>query len=220
MHTRDTKEGIARGEYSGWGDLKLHTVRSFLRRGFVPEAFKEFAIVCGLSKTDIKIDVGNLEAINRKIIDIKANRYMVVTDPVEIDASEILKTTGLGGKVRIKNHPEREEVREVAVTKRLFVSGEDFKRFQGRNVRLIDLFNITLDKTPTLAKSQEFDMKTPKIQWVGEKNVKISILKPDSVVEGLGEGAIGKLKLGEIIQMLRIGFGRVEKPGVIVFAHK
>jgi len=220
MHKRDIKKGVQEGMYSGWDDIRLTTVRAFLRRGFVPEAFREFSISCGLSKTDIRIDVGNLEAINRKLIDPLANRYMVVTDPQEIDVSGILKNTGLHDFVRVKNHPDREDTRNVSVTGKIFVSGEDFRRFRGRDVRLIDLFNLELDKEPKLSKSQEFDMKTPKIQWVSQKNVKARILKQDGEVEGLGEKAVGELKGGEIIQMLRIGFGRVEKQGTIVFAHK
>lgn len=220
LHTRDIKKGIQEGKYSGWDDLRLPTVRAFMRRGFVPESFRAFSIICGLSKTDIRIDVGNLEAINRKIVDPTANRYMVVTGPEEIDISGILEMSGLEGKVKIKNHPEREETREVAVTEKLFVSGEDFKRFEGRDVRLIDLFNVTLGKKPALSENQEFDMKTPKIQWVSEKNVAVRILMPEKEITGLGEDALKKIKKGKIIQMLRIGFGRVERPGVIVFGHK
>ena len=220
LHTRDIKKGIAEGRYTGWDDLRLPTVRAFLRRGFVPEAFRQFSIVCGLSKNDIRIDIGNLEAINRKLVDSKANRFMAVISPREIDISEILKATGLGSKVKMKNHPEQKETREVAVTKKLFVSGEDFKRFEGREVRLLELFNVNLAEKPSLAKSQEFDMKTPKIQWVSQKNCKVKILMPGKEVEALGEEALGKVKPGEIIQLVRLGFGRVEKPGVIAFAHK
>jgi len=220
MHTRDIKKGIQEGRFAGWDDLKLPTVRAFLRRGFVPQAFREFAAVCGLSKTDISIDLGNLEAINRKIIDPEASRYMFVAEPKGVDVSGILEKTGLGGFVRVKNHPEREETREVSVTGKLWVSGEDFKRFSEREVRLIDLFNVVLGEECRLAKSQEFGMKTPKIQWVSEKNVPVKILMPGKEVSGLGEEAIKKLKIGEIVQLLRVGFCRVEKPGVLVFGHK
>jgi len=218
VHKSDIRKGIRAGQFNGWDDLRLPTVRSFIRRGFSPQAFKEFAIVCGLSKTDIEIDLSNLEAINRKVIDRQADRYMVVTQPEEIDISGILEKTGMSYAL-VKNHPEREDARKVAVTKKLFVSGEDFRRFHGREVRLIDLFNVVLDKKSRLAKSQEFDMKTPKIQWVSRK-VDVRILYPREEVKVVGEEALGKARIGQVIQMVRIGFGRVEKPGVVIFGHK
>lgn len=220
LHTRHIKEGIREGRYTGWDDPRLPTVRAFVRRGFVPQAFADFAMVCGLSKTDIRIDLTNLEAINRQHIDGQASRFFAVVDPVEIDVGDILKHTGLEGIVNVKNHPEGVETREVAVTKKLLVTGEDYKRFEGREVRLIDLFNVKLEGHASLAKEQEFTPKTPKIQWVPEKNKKIEIVFPTGTVEAVGEQALGKAKAGTILQLVRIGFGRVEKPGVIVFGHK
>ena len=219
LHTRDIKQGIREGKYSGWDDLRLYTVRAFLRRGFQPEALRKFSEICGLSKTDIRIDIGNLEAINRKLLDSRANRYMAVLKPEEVDISSMVRK-GMGDYVHVKNHPEREDTRKVAVSGRLYVSGEDFRKFKGQEVRLMDLFNVVLDTKARLAKNQEFDMKTPKIQWVAERNVKLDVLFPDRVEKALGEEAIGRLGEGEIIQMIRIGFGRVEKQGTVVFAHK
>lgn len=87
LHTRDIKEGIKEGKYSGWDDIKLFTLRSLFRRGFQPEAFFSFAEQTGLSKTDIVIGIENLEGHNKKIIDKMANRYMVVIDPIKLSVS-------------------------------------------------------------------------------------------------------------------------------------
>lgn len=219
MHKRDIIQGIQEGRFSGWDDLRLHTIQSFSRRGFVPETLKEFSLLCGLSKNDIRIDLGNLEAINRKFVDLRANRYMVVLDPVEIDITGVLSVNPVKS-VKAKNHPEREDTRELLVTQNIFVSREDFEKFIGKNVRLLDFCNIRLDKRASFSKKQTFDMKTPKIQWVSENNVPITVLYPGKETKGFGEEALWKVKPGEIIQMIRIGFGRVEKPGVIVFGHK
>jgi hypothetical protein len=55
---------------------------------------------------------------------------------------------------------------------------------------------------------------------VSGKGIKVRILYPGKEVSALGEEDLKKAKRGEIMQMVRIGFGRVEKEGVIVFAHK
>jgi len=63
-----------------------------------------------------------------------------------------------------------------------------------------------------------------KVQWVSEPNVKVDIIKPGETISGLGEPSIQKLKPGDIIQMERVGFGRVDAvlkdKIVICWAHK
>ena len=62
-----------------------------------------------------------------------------------------------------------------------------------------------------------------KIQWVSEPNVRVEILTPEKTLTGLGEPEMKKLKTGEIIQMERIGFGRVDsvkEKVTVCFAHK
>ena len=75
---------IREGKVSGWDDPRLPTIRAFLRRGFQPDAIKILAAQCGLSKNDIELSWENLDTQNRKIVDSLANRYMVVTDPVQL----------------------------------------------------------------------------------------------------------------------------------------
>ena len=63
-----------------------------------------------------------------------------------------------------------------------------------------------------------------KIQWVSSPHVKVKILMPDgSVKNAIGEIEMKKLKVGDIIQMERIGFGRIDEKGetiIICFSHK
>lgn len=226
LHTRDVAEMIRKKEISGWDDPRLPTVRALIRRGFTPEAFRLLSVQVGLTKHDINIDWETFYGINRKLIDSGAERYRVVTDPVGIDIGSCIKETGTGKAVSVQKHPERSDTRKVAVTPRVYISGEDFKRLAGKNIRLLDLFNVRLDKRKKcgLARSQAITGSIQKIQWVPEGGIPVTILKPDAVIEGKGEHAMKGLAKGEIIQMLRIGFGRVDnktKTGIkIVFAHK
>ncbi len=222
-HTRDIVERIKSGKISGWDDPSLPTVRALLRRGFRPEAFRLFAVQCGLTKHDINIEWETLYGINRRIIDSGAERYRVVIDPVGIDVSGCIKGAGVGKTVSVQKHPDRRDTREVPVTPKIYVSKEDFRDFKNKEVRLLDLFNLRLGKKPKLSKSQVINEKIQKLQWVPEKNVPVKIVKPDGVLQGIGEPAMKNLKVGDVIQMLRIGFGRVDKKGdeiQIVFAHK
>ena len=64
------------------------------------------------------------------------------------------------------------------------------------------------------------------IQWVPvEDNVNVKIVMDDaSVKEGLGEGALTDLEVGDIVQFERVGFARLDEIKddelVFYFAHK
>jgi glutamyl-tRNA synthetase len=59
---------------------------------------------------------------------------------------------------------------------------------------------------------------------VSEPNIKIKVVMPDEKIKsGLAEPNIKKLKVGDVIQLQRFGFCRVDKTGketVLYFAHK
>ncbi len=216
-------EGIKKGLYTGFDDPKLATLKSFRRRGILPEAIRAYILNLGLNESETTVDLEILFSENRKLIDKTADRYMVVLDPVEIDISGPVKKSGKNF-AEVKYHPEKEEARKIVVGNKIFISGEDFKNLKGKEVRLIDLFNVKLDKKVVYSKEQEFDFETKKIQWVSENNIKVKIISPGGILEGVGEKNLLKLKEGGIIQMLRIGFARVDevvKDGITVYwSHK
>ncbi len=218
MHTRDIKKAIQEGRLRGWDDPSLPTLRALLRRGFQPEALKELALKIGLTKTDIKLGWENVEAFNRKIIDRIANRYFAVIDPVKIKIKGLEK-----GKVKLKRHPDVPERGEREIPydpERIWVSREDFEKFRGREIRLIGLCNLKLDLEAEFT-GTELRPHLKKIQWVSEPHHPIRLVKPKEELEGLGEPELKRAELGEVIQLERIGFGRIDskEPLVIFWAH-
>ena len=222
LHTRDIKEMIAKGEVSGWDDPRLPTIRSLLRRGFQPEAIRNLAMQCGLSKNDIELSWENLDTQNRKLIDPVANRYMVVVDPVKLSVYSPPKIQEVFENYH-PDFPERGKKKIPVNHSEIYISKEDFERFRGKVIRLKGLYNVSLvRKTKYVGSEVLRDM--PKIQWVSTPNVKVRIVKKFETLEGLGEPEMRKLRKNDIIQMERIGFGRVdsnERKGLVVyFAHK
>jgi len=213
---------IKGGNLMGWDDPRLTTLISLKRRGFVPKAIVEFLISTGVSKAESTLTWDMLESFNRSIIDSKCNRYFSVFDPVEIKVENVPKIKN----VRVHLHPDfpKRGYREVPVnTDKIIISREDFKKFIGKEVRLIGLFNVKLDKRAEFA-SKEIIMEMPKIQWVSEKSVPVTIVMNDgSTKKGIAEPEIKKLKANDRIQFMRFGFCRLdsEKPGfVFYFTHK
>jgi glutamyl-tRNA synthetase len=219
MHTRDIKAEIAAGRISGWDDPSLPTLRALLRRGYQPEAFKQLALQIGLTKTDIKLGWENLDGINRKIVDPVANRYFAVIDPIPIEIKIDVK------EVKQNLHPDfpQRGYREIPVGKTIYIQKSDFESLKGKQFRLIGLCNIVLKEGIAIVKGKQIVKDMPKIQWVSEQNAKIKIIKPGHILTGLAEPDIAKCKVGDIVQLERIGFGRIEKIGkevVFVWAHK
>ncbi len=222
IHTRDIREMLAKGEVSGWDDPRLPTIRSLHRRGFRPDAIKNLAVQCGLSKNDIELSWENLDGQNRKLIDPVANRYMAVVEPVR------LRPEGVPEKREVfealhPDFPERGKKKIPVDPKNIYISKEDYEKFRGNVIRLKGLCNISLVNKPKCI-GDEVVREMQKIQWVSEPNVKVRLVTKDGALEGIGEPEMAKLRPNALVQLERIGFCRVDsnngKEVVVYFAHK
>ncbi len=199
------REEVKSGKFIGWDDPRTWSMQSLERRGIKAEAIREFVKEIGLNKQDITVPIDSLYAINRKIVDFKANRYYFVEAPVKIDITTSHKLKN----IEIPIHPEKKEKRKVKVTKSILVSSSDFNELKGEEVRLLHLFNVNLNRE---AKITSFENKEiPKIQWVSG-GVNARVLMPNGEwISGLAEPAIKKLKKDEIIQFERFGFVKYDR---------
>jgi glutamyl-tRNA synthetase len=222
IHTRDMKEWIREGKVHGWDDPALPTARALLRRGFQPEALRKFALTTGLTKTDIKVGWENIEGINRKLVDSLSNRFMVVCDPERISVRQAPVIREAHEDLH-PDFPARGRKTMPVDLNRIYVSGNDWRRLQGKTIRLKGLGNIKLGKTSEYA-GNSIVSAMPKIQWVSEPNVDVELFTPKGRLKCLGEANLKKLKPGTLIQMERVGFGRVDsvssKKVVVYFAHR
>lgn len=227
-HTRDIKEKIGKGIYSGWDDPRLHTLAALRRRGFQGKAFQECAVVAGLSKTDIRFSMESLETANRKIIDPLANRYMAVFDPVKISLSGHPKAISSTSEPLHPDFQERGSKQMPVRFDSISISGDDYARLEGGEFRLKGLANVKLDGKQASYVGNELARDMQKVQWVSVPNVSVELVVPEGerlvIRKGMGEQAMSGLKPGSLIQMERVGFGRVdavEKGRVVLYwAHK
>lgn len=218
---RRIREMIKKKELMGWDDPRLTTLIALKRRGFVPEGIKNFLISTGISKSEGIVGWEILEAENRKVIDAEANRYFAVLNPVKISVKNVsMKTT------RALLHPDfpNRGYKKIPVnTKKIYIEKEDLKKFNGKEVGLMNLFSVKIFPEAEFV-SKKIKYEIPKIHWVSEPNTKIKIIMSDgSVKTALAEPAIKKIKLSQLIQFVRIGFCRVDKIGkeiVLYFTHK
>jgi glutamyl-tRNA synthetase len=226
--TSGLRKAIEAGEYTGWDDPRLPTIRAIRRRGIQAEALKKFMTEMGVGMTDVSISMESLYAENRKIVDPIANRYFFVWDPVELKIIDLETTVA-----KLPLHPtdHARGIREVAVGNKVFVCREDLEKLEvGSVLRLKDLSNIEITSlSPLRAKKSATSLENIKkmkgkiIHWAPIDGIRVKVRGPDGDIEGLGENGIAA-ELDKIVQFERFGFCRIdsvdEEKIVAYFAHK
>ena len=226
LSTSKALEGIENGTYSGWDDPRLGTLRAIARRGIDPRTIYELITEIGVKMADSAISWKKIYGLNRNFIEPIANRYFFVENPCEITVEGYED-----GKVDIERplHADHEDRgnRILPFDGKAYLASEDFK---DGIVRLMDAVNVDIDGDKVSYNSTSFeearDLKAKIIQWVPvEDNVNVKLVMDDaSVKEGLGEGALADLEVGDIVQFERVGFARLDEIKddelVFYFAHK
>lgn len=143
---------VQKGIVSGWDDPRMPTLSGFRRRGYTPEAIRNFCGSIGVSKTNGTIEFALLEHHIREDLNKRAARVMAVVDPVKViidnypdDTSEELEAV---------NNPEDPSMgtRMVPFSKVLYIERDDFREdppkqyyrlSPGREVRLRYAYFVT-----------------------------------------------------------------------------
>ncbi|MGB7572021.1 MAG: glutamate--tRNA ligase [Methanothrix sp.] len=220
--TSKLRKAIEAGEYSGWDDPRVPTVRAMRCRGIRAEALRKFMIDLGVGETDISISMDSIYAENRKIIDSEANRRFFVWDPVALEIEGDVPALA-----QAPLHPAIDRgFREIPAGNRLFICKSDLEGLKvGDNIRLKDLCNIEIiSLEPARARFLARDMgqRTKIIHWAPLDGPKVRVLRPDGADEGFGEAGIAE-ELGRVVQFERYGFVQVNgvgEPIVAYFAHR
>jgi glutaminyl-tRNA synthetase len=152
MSKRKLRQLVTGGHVGGWDDPRMPTVSGLRRRGYTPEAIRDFCARIGVAKKENVIDVGLLEHCVREDLNRRAPRVMAVLRPLKVvltnypaDASE---------EMDVVNNPEDASAgtRKVPFSRELFIERDDFmedppKKFfrlaPGREVRLRNAYLVT-----------------------------------------------------------------------------
>ena len=117
---------------NGWDDPRMPTITGLRRRGYTPEAIRNFADTIGIAKRENLVDVSLLEFHIREHLNKLAPRVMAVLNPVKVVITNLPEdhTEWL----RAENNPEDESAgfREVPFSRELYIEQEDFREEANR----------------------------------------------------------------------------------------
>lgn len=136
---------VQKGYVSGWDDPRMPTLSGIRRRGYTPEAIRNFCGSIGVSKSNGVIELALLEHHIREDLNKRARRVMAVIDPIKVVIDNY--PDGQTEEHIAPNHPDAPEMgsRAVPFSKVLYIERDDFREvpppkyhrlFPGQEVRL------------------------------------------------------------------------------------
>ena len=132
MSKRKLLQLVKENHVNGWDDPRMPTISGLRRRGYTPESLRLFCDRIGIARRENVIDVGLLEYCIREDLNKRANRLMVVLDPVKliIDNYPEGKNELLVGE----NNPEVENSgeRDLPFGRELWIERDDFMELPGK----------------------------------------------------------------------------------------
>src|SRR5262244_2963530 len=152
MSKRKLRQLVEQGTVRSWDDPRMPTLSGLRRRGYTPEAIRNFCDAIGVAKRDAIVDVAQLEHAIRDDLNKRSPRVMAVLRPLRVvienypeNATEELEAV---------NNPEDPAAgtRKVPFSRVLYIEQDDFrenppKQFfrlaPGREVRLRYAYFIT-----------------------------------------------------------------------------
>jgi glutaminyl-tRNA synthetase len=157
MSKRKLLQLVQEKHVESWDDPRMPTISGMRRRGYTPEALRDFCDRVGIAKRENLIDVGLLEFCVREHLNKVALRRMVVFDPLKIVITNYPQTIGDVEILTGEDNPEDEksESRDIPFGRELYIEREDFmevppkkyfRLFPGGMVRLKHAYIIRCDE--------------------------------------------------------------------------
>ena len=136
---------------NGWDDPRMPTISGLRRRGYTPEAIREFCDRIGVAKKENLIDMALLEHCVREDLNRRAPRVMGVLDPLRVVIENYPED--LVEEMEVVNNPEDPSAgtRDVPFSRVIYIEADDFredppKKFfrlaPGREVRLRNAYFV------------------------------------------------------------------------------
>jgi glutaminyl-tRNA synthetase len=158
---------------NGWDDPRMPTISAVRRRGYTPEAIREFCDKIGVAKRDNMIDLSLLEFCVREHLNKISLRRMVVVNPVKV---VITNYPDRGEMVKMENNPEDPNggEREMPFSREIYIEQEDFmevppkKYFRLSPGQMVRLKSAYIIKCEEVVKNSDGTIKELRCTYIPE----------------------------------------------------
>lgn len=144
MSKRHLKKLVDEGVVDGWDDPRMPTIAGIRRRGYTPEAIRDFCEQIGVAKANSLVDVAMLENCVRNDLQYKVESRNVIENPIKVIITNYPED--MTEEIEMENNRNNEELgnRTVPFSRELWIDGEDFmeeppkkyfRMFPGNEVR-------------------------------------------------------------------------------------
>jgi len=145
-------ELVENSHVAGWDDPRMPTVAGMRRRGYTPDAIRNFCTAIGVAKNDNVVDIALLEHCVREDLNERAPRVMGVLRPLKVIIDNY--PDDQVEEFEFANHPQNTamKTRKVPFSKELYIERNDFdenppKKYKrlapGREVRLRNAYVLS-----------------------------------------------------------------------------
>ncbi|WP_419919681.1 glutamine--tRNA ligase/YqeY domain fusion protein [Candidatus Poriferisocius sp.] len=152
LSKRRLSELVSKGHVSGWDDPRMPTLQGLRRRGYPPNAIRQFCRHIGVARVDGTVEVELLESFVRRELNAVALRRMAVLDPLRLVIENYPE--GQTEMREAANNPEDPSAgtRQVPFSRVLYIERDDFmldpppkfyRLAPGREVRLRSGYFVT-----------------------------------------------------------------------------
>ena len=127
MSKRKLRQLVEQGKVRGWDDPRMPTLSGLRRRGYTPEAIRNFVAAVGVSRTNGIVELAMLEHFLREDLNKRAPRVMAVLRPLKIVIDNYPEDQVEG--MDAQNNPEDESAgyRKVPFSRELYIEQDDFR---------------------------------------------------------------------------------------------
>jgi glutaminyl-tRNA synthetase len=155
MSKRKLRKLVEEGYVDGWDDPRMPTISGLRRRGYTPEAIRDFCERIGVAKRISTVDIALLEHCIREDLKLKEPRMMAVLRPLKVVITNYPENEV--EYLEVENNQENPEMgtRKVPFSRVLYIEQDDFmeeppKKFfrlsPGKEVRLKNAYFIKCEK--------------------------------------------------------------------------
>ena len=117
---------VERRLVSGWDDPRMPTIAGIRRRGFTPEAIRDFCTRIGVAKKENVIDIALLEHTVREDLNRRARRALAVVRPLKVIIENYPE--GRIEEIEAVNNPEDRATgtRRLSLSREIYIERDDF----------------------------------------------------------------------------------------------